>query len=290
VSESQQRIDPAPRAGATSARAGTSATQDSIASEIAVEQKVVDRVYSELTKATERATMVETEGLARGRTDRTGDIRDEEITGLFERDALVFNAIKRRTVLETQYEGLVFGRLDLGSDVSDPTYRETRYVGRLGVRDDEYEPLVIDWRAPAAAPFYRSTPVEPMGVLRRRVLRCKGADVIGIEDDLMVPEAPDDLVVVGDGALMAALTRSRGSRMRDIVATIQRHQDEAIRAPARSHRDHRRPRHRQDRRGTSPRCLPAVLRPAPLRVRRDPGGRTVRGLHGLHRAGSALPR
>ncbi|MEO7069325.1 MAG: UvrD-helicase domain-containing protein, partial [Nostocoides sp.] len=56
---------------------------------------------------------------------------------------------------------------------------------------------------------------------------------IGIEDDLMVAEAPDDLVVVGDGALMAALTRSRGARMRDIVATIQRHQDEAIRAPAR---------------------------------------------------------
>jgi DNA helicase IV len=226
-------------------------TQDSIAAEISVEQKLVDRVYSELTKATERATMVETEGLARGRTDRTGDVRDEEITGLFERDALVFNANKRRTILETQYEGLVFGRLDLETgadgrtghaDTTDrddqtppagPPGRQTRYVGRLGVRDDEYEPLVIDWRAPAAAPFYRSTPVEPMGVIRRRVLRCKGADVIGIEDDLMVPEAPEDLVVVGDGALMAALTRSRGSRMRDIVATIQRHQDEAIRAPAR---------------------------------------------------------
>ena len=211
-------------------------TQDSIASEIAVEQELVDRVYAELTKATERTSLVEAEGLARGRTDRTGDIRDEEITGLFERDALVFNANKRRTILETQYEGLVFGRLDLRSDTDDTddrADRETRYVGRLGVRDDEYEPLVIDWRAPAAAPFYRSTPVEPMGVLRRRVLRCKGSDVIGIEDDLMVPEAPEDLVVVGDGALMAALTRSRGSRMRDIVATIQRHQDEAIRAPAR---------------------------------------------------------
>jgi len=232
-------------------------TQDSLAAEIAVEQQLVDRVYAELAKATERALLVEAEGLARGRTDRTGDVRDEEITGLFERDALVFNANKRRTILETQYEGLVFGRLDLGSDaLGDPDVepgaevangtsgvhgtggitavdREIRYVGRLGVRDDEYESLVIDWRAPAAAPFYRSTPVEPMGVLRRRVLRCKGSDVVGIEDDLMVPEAPDDLVVVGDGALMAALTRSRGSRMRDIVATIQRHQDEAIRAPAR---------------------------------------------------------
>ena len=59
------------------------------------------------------------------------------------------------------------------------------------MRDDDYEPLVIDWRAPAAAAFYRATPVDPMGVLRRRVLRCKGADVVGVEDDLMVPEAPD---------------------------------------------------------------------------------------------------
>ena len=249
MSESQQQADPSLHTVETALpRHGAAVTQDALAAEIAVEQKHVDRVYAELTKATERVALVEAEGLARGRTDRTGDIRDEEITGLFERDALVFNANKRRTILETQYEGLVFGRLDLGldpaaDDLSGATDeagertgrddREKRYVGRLGVRDDEYEPLVIDWRAPAAAPFYRSTPVEPMGVLRRRVLRCKGADVIGIEDDLMVPEAPDGLVVVGDGALMAALTRSRGSRMRDIVATIQRHQDEAIRAPAR---------------------------------------------------------
>ena len=75
-----------------------------------------------------------------------------------------------------------------------------RYIGRLGVRDDDYEPLVIDWRAPAASPFYRATPVEPMGVLRRRVLRSRGSTVIGVEDDLMVPEVPDDIVVVGDGA------------------------------------------------------------------------------------------
>jgi len=261
VTDSHQHID----LPSASREPRPAVAPDSLAAEIAVEQELVDKVYAELTKATERTALVEAEGLARGRTDRTGDIRDEEITGLFERDALVFNANKRRTILETQYEGLVFGRLDLGHVVSgshdsdgndsdegaqhgpsseDPdgaehadsvehAERETRYVGRLGVRDDDYEPLVIDWRAPAAAAFYRSTPVEPMGVLRRRVLRCKGSDVVGIEDDLMVPEVPEDLVVVGDGALLAALTRTRGSRMRDIVATIQRHQDEAIRAPAR---------------------------------------------------------
>ncbi|MDQ2757213.1 MAG: UvrD-helicase domain-containing protein [Actinomycetota bacterium] len=210
-----------------------------VGAEIAAEQRHVDRVYEELAKAGVRAGLVEADGLARGRTSRVGEARDEELTGLFERDAMVMHAARRRHALESQYEGLVFGRLDLDHEVPGPAAkaatleREVRYIGRLGVRDDDYEPLVIDWRAPAASPFYRATPVEPLGVLRRRVLRCKGAAVVGVEDDLMVPEAPDDLVVVGDGALMAALTRSRGTRMRDIVATIQVHQDEAIRAPAR---------------------------------------------------------
>ena len=237
---------------------------ETLAAELAVEQAHVDRVYAELDKASQRARLVAAEGMARGRTERTGEARMEEMAGLFERDALVFHAARRQHALDTQYEGLVFGRLDLAHPVvtweapadpaaetvpaaeSQPTAgevppakavptaeREVRYIGRLGVRDDDYEPLVIDWRAPAAAPFYRATPVEPMGVLRRRVLRCRGPVVIGAEDDLMVPDPPDGLVVLGDGALMAALTRSRGARMRDIVATIQRHQDEAIRAPGR---------------------------------------------------------
>ena len=208
-------------------------TSPDVAAELAHEQTHVDRVYAELEKASLRAADVEADGLARGRTDRTGDVRDEEMTGLFERDALVYAAARRRSMIEKQYEGLVFGRLDLGTEQSTAEEREVRYIGRLGVRDDDYEPLVVDWRAPAASAFYRATPVDPMGVVRRRVLRCKGATVIGAEDDLMVPEAPDDIVVLGDGALIAALTRSRGRQMRDIVATIQRHQDEAIRAPSR---------------------------------------------------------
>lgn len=196
--------------------------------ELKVEQAHVDRVYAELVKADQRAASVAADGLARGRTERAGDVRDEEATGLFERDALVYRAAVRRHALQTEHEGLVFGRLDIDEPVD-----EIRYIGRLGVRDDDYEPLVIDWRAPAAGPFYRATPVDRLGVIRRRVLRCSGADVVGIEDDLMVPEAPDGMTVLGDGALIAALTRSRGARMRDIVATIQAHQDEAIRAPAR---------------------------------------------------------
>ncbi|WEV77610.1 AAA family ATPase [Janibacter cremeus] len=201
---------------------------DAIAAEIAIEQKHLDRVNTELAKAGQRAELVAVDGMSRGRTSRTGDVRDEEMSGLFERDALVYNAARRRAHLEHQHEGLVFGRLDLEEDGEDE--REIRYIGRLGVRDDDYEPLVIDWRAPAASPFYRATPGNNLGVIRRRVLRSRGEEVIGVEDDLMVPEAPDDMVVVGDGALLAALTRSRGQQMRDIVATIQAHQDEAIRA------------------------------------------------------------
>ena len=212
---------------------------DVLAREIAIEQAHVDTVYAELDKARRRTADVEADGMARGRTDRVGDVRDEELTGLVERDALVYLAARRRHDLDRQFEGLVFGRLDLDHSGSEQPEHlradslEARYIGRLGVRDDDYEPLVIDWRAPAASAFYRATPVDPQGVIRRRVLRSSGDRVIGIEDDLMVPAAPHDLTVVGDGALMAALTRSRGARMRDIVATIQRHQDEAIRAPAR---------------------------------------------------------
>ena len=237
--------DPRPVTPAdTSARRNGAPVTDAVASEIAVEQAHVDRVHEELEKAGRRADVVQAEGLARGHIAKSAEVGMEEAAGLFERDALMFHAAKRRTALDTQYEGLVFGRLDLdhrmlreagedGEAPARPDDREVRYIGRLGVRDDDYEPLVIDWRAPAASAFYRATPAHPMGVLRRRVLRSRGATVIGIEDDLMVPEPPDDLVIVGDGALMAALTRSRGDRMRDIVATIQAHQDEAIRASAR---------------------------------------------------------
>ncbi len=209
-----------------------------LARELAGEQAHVDRVYAELEKARGRVALIEADGLSRGRTDRTGDVRDEEITGLFERDALVYTAGRRQHTLDRQHEGLVFGRLDITHDdahrdSADTSPYEARYVGRLGVRDDDYEPLVVDWRAPAASPFYRATPVQPMGVVRRRVLRSRGEQVVGVEDDLLAPEAPDDLVILGDGALLAALTRSRTGRMRDIVATIQADQDEAIRASAR---------------------------------------------------------
>src|SRR5699024_11492525 len=139
-----------------------------------------------------------------------GGPREGELAGLFERDALVFSASRRTASLQHQHEGLVFGRLDLdhGSQASAAD-REVRYVGRLGVRDDDYEPLVIDWRAPAAAPFYQAPPGDPKGVIRRRVLRSRGATVIGVEDRLMVPEAPRGLCGRRRGAPVARHTPRR---------------------------------------------------------------------------------
>ncbi|HEX6757974.1 MAG TPA: UvrD-helicase domain-containing protein [Propionibacteriaceae bacterium] len=193
--------------------------------ELAAEQAHVDLVYARLGEATRSAQQVARAGLSLYQSDRNSYVREEDGTGLYERDVFAFQAARRLAVLDAEQEGLVFGRLDR-------TDGEVRYVGRIGVRDADYEPLVIDWRAPAAEPFYRATPNDPMHIIRRRVLHCRGERVVGIEDDLLDGENADqELVVIGEGALLAALTRARDHTMRDIVATIQAEQDEAIRAP-----------------------------------------------------------
>ncbi|TRY18873.1 AAA family ATPase [Tessaracoccus rhinocerotis] len=194
--------------------------------EIALEQAHVDKVYANLANATASAKQVARQGREIFLSDRTNWMREEDGTALFERDAFAYQAARRLAVLDAEHEGLVFGRLDM-SEPAD----EVRHIGRLGVRDQEYEPLVIDWRAPAAEPFYRATQTDPMGVVRRRVLRCRDDKVVGLEDDLLDTDAETDLPILGEGALMASLTRARGRTMKDIVATIQAEQDEAIRAP-----------------------------------------------------------
>ena len=204
--------------------AGSNGSRGTLESELAREQAHVDLVYARLAEATRSAQQVATEGRALYQSDRGSFVREEDGTGLYERDVFAFQAAKRLAVLDAEHEGLVFGRLDR-------TDGEVRYVGRIGVRDLDYEPLVIDWRARAAEPFYRATPSNPMEVVRRRVLRCRGPRVVGIEDDLLDDRAADGMVVIGEGALLAALARARGHTMRDIVATIQAEQDEAIRAP-----------------------------------------------------------
>jgi hypothetical protein len=190
---------------------------DARTQEIAAEQRVVDRVYDLLEGMRAQAHALADEGHRRAAAG--------PVTGLVERDAMVHRATAQLRALDAEAEGLVFGRLDFDDG-------ETYHIGRLGVRDG-LEPLLIDWRAPAAAPFYRATPKAPLGVVRRRVIVCQGPKVVDLDDDVLSPDEVGDLPVLGEGALLAALRRSRGRHMRDIVSTIQREQDEAIRAPAR---------------------------------------------------------
>ncbi|MGZ5405718.1 MAG: HelD family protein, partial [Nocardioides sp.] len=145
------------------------------------------------------------------------------------RDAMVFQAARRIAQLDAAHEGLVFGRLDLREELDT----QPRYIGRIGLRDEHRDSLLIDWRAPAAAVFYQATAAEPHGVVRRRVLRCTGPKVAGVEDELLDDSVDTLLPIIGEGALMAQLSRARDRSMHSIVATIQAEQDKAIRAPAR---------------------------------------------------------
>ncbi|MBW8805155.1 MAG: AAA family ATPase, partial [Catenulisporales bacterium] len=192
--------------------------------EIAVEQAAVDAAYARLAQMREQA--------ARRVRDSYQVAQGGTYAALVDRDVQVMEAAIWERSLENAYNELVFGRLDLKPETAGGEL-ETYRIGRLGVRTEDLEPLVVDWRAPAAAAFYQAAPEDPKGVVRRRVLHCRGDRVLDIEDDLLDPDnAPEGLPVVGDGAFIAALSRTRTGRMRDIVATIQREQDLVIRAPA----------------------------------------------------------
>ncbi|MER6069346.1 UvrD-helicase domain-containing protein [Streptomyces sp. NPDC001817] len=229
--------------------------QDSVRDrEIGVEQEHLDRVYRRLEEKIHEAEFLMQDAAKRGQVGTPG--------ALAERDAQVFRAGIHLNRLNNEFEDFLFGRIDLllgkdGKKGPDGAYTavepaegavrddntadiaETLHIGRIGVLDEDYAPLVIDWRAPAAAPFYRATPVDPGRVVRRRVIRSKGRRVLGVEDDLMRPELTArldgrELPVIGDGALMAALGQARSHTMRDIVSSIQAEQDLVIRAPAAS--------------------------------------------------------
>ncbi|QBJ98478.1 helicase [Rhodococcus sp. ABRD24] len=131
--------------------------------------------------------------------------------------------------------GLCFGRIDLDE--------EQRYIGRVGILDEanDYEPLLLDWRAPMARPFYLATPAAPDGVTRRRHIRSRSRTVTGINDeflDLASAEANGAASgaggVAGESALLSALNAARTGQMHDIVETIQSEQDAIIRSTHKS--------------------------------------------------------
>lgn len=134
---------------------------------------------------------------------------------------------QRRSELEHAEQGLIFGRLD----GLDETVRHLGRVGIPGADDEDDEPLVIDWRAPAARAFYTATAVDPQGQARRRHIRTSDRIVQGVDDEPLDGSMASDLV--GEGALIAALDERRTGRMGAAAATLQREQDDVIRADAR---------------------------------------------------------
>ncbi|WP_037309139.1 HelD family protein [Amycolatopsis orientalis] len=122
--------------------------------------------------------------------------------------------------LESVEDGLCFGRLDL-------TDGRRVHIGRIGLFDGD-EPLLLDWRAPAARPFYTATAVDAQGVRRRRRITTRGRTVLALDDELLDAETGEDRLV-GEAALLAALSVDRTGRMHEIVTTLQAEQDRIVR-------------------------------------------------------------
>ncbi|MBD5788115.1 AAA family ATPase [Cellulosimicrobium terreum] len=186
--------------------------------EIQLEQTVVDRLYARLDELRESTR----ERLRR--TRRSGPSGSPQNRS--ERDAFATLYEDRVAQLDAVEDRLAFGRLDLVDG-------EVRYVGRIGLTDEEHTSLLTDWRAPAAQAFYRATSARPDGIVRRRHLVTSARRVTGLEDELLDLDAAQDVsssTLSGEGALLSAMAAGRTGRMGDIVATIQAEQDAIIRS------------------------------------------------------------
>jgi len=183
---------------------------------------------------------------------RLRDLTEPDLGGTFqarfERNAFDEALVKRLTDLDLGGAALVFGRIDRhavdddGAPVSGGEL-EGFHIGRLAVADTDAEPVVIDWRAPVAEPFYRATGRQPMGLARRRHFAVEGRNLLGIEDELfgeghlglghdegLADSTGPASRLRGYSTLIASLERGRTGTLGDIVATIQGEQDEIIRS------------------------------------------------------------
>src|SRR5690606_33858594 len=150
--------------------------------------------------------------------------------GRTERDTFARLYEDRIAQLRDVTERLAFGRLQLeaSGDADDPA---SRYIGRIGLRDEEQRPILLDWRVPQASAFYQATAATPLGARARRHLISRGREVVRIEDEIFDSELlTEGGGHQGEGALLAALGAERTGRMNDIVATIQAEQDRIIRS------------------------------------------------------------
>ncbi len=200
------------------------------------EQAYIWHAYACLDRSREDAWKVR--GLTEGGVGGTFQNR-------FERNAIDEQLVRRLTDLDLGDAALVFGRIDRQGDA--PADIESFHIGRLAVADENRDPVVVDWRAPVAEPFYRATGRQPMGLARRRHFVVDGRTLLGIEDELFgeghlgighdegLDGVDGGLVhtsgLRGYSTLMASIERGRTGQLGDIVATIQSEQDEIIRSP-----------------------------------------------------------
>ncbi|MDQ7905995.1 AAA family ATPase [Phytohabitans sp. ZYX-F-186] len=220
------------------------AALSSNSAEISHEQGYVSALYRRLDEMREQsgrrlATLLrQTGGTPQAKTERDSGV------------ALYTDQVAQYGAVEA---GLCFGRLDFdegeaaGEVAGEPAGEapsadgriageHPRYIGRIGIFDDgdDHRSLLVDWRAPAARPFYLATAASPDGVRRRRHIRTRRRTVVALDDEVLDLEAARESVhegLTGEAALLSALSASRTGRMRDIVETIQAEQDHIIRAP-----------------------------------------------------------
>ncbi|MBY8342584.1 AAA family ATPase [Streptomyces spinosirectus] len=186
------------------------------------EQEFIDGLYARVDALRADTEAGVTDALAQG---------NAPMQARLERDILVAERSGLLAALNAVDGSLCFGRIDLTSG-------ESHHIGRIGLRTDDEErtPILIDWRANVARPFYLATGHTPMGLRRRRHITTGGRTVTALHDeilDLGDQERTGHEDPTGDAVLLAALDAARTGRMHDIVQTIQAEQDEIIRAPHR---------------------------------------------------------
>ena len=189
------------------------------AEQLNLERDYVSRLYSRL------------DTLRQETEQKLAQVRKNQAVGghqnRSERDSFAAHYEDRLAQLNAVDARLAFGRLDMSRGGEDVT----RYIGRLGITDEQQNRLLMDWRAPEAGTFYQATAFTPMGVRRRRHLMLEGRTVVNLEDEVFDPAMLQDSGELhGEGALLAALNQKRTGRMNDIVATIQAEQDAIIRS------------------------------------------------------------
>ncbi|EFE67005.1 conserved hypothetical protein [Streptomyces viridosporus ATCC 14672] len=190
--------------------------------ELRREQEFIDGLYARVDALRGDTEVSVTQALAQG---------DTPMQARLERDILVAERSGLLAALNAVDGSLCFGRIDLSSGT-------THHIGRIGLRADDAErtPVLIDWRADVARPFYLATGHTPMGLRRRRHISTEGRRVTALHDEIL--DLGDQTRTghedpTGDAVLLAALGSARTGRMGDIVRTIQADQDRIIRAPHR---------------------------------------------------------